>query len=101
MWREVSANPRRTCAVDSGHVRVGHVQSLKKVRVAPIPKGSLKNLLDIMNLLLAWRRGACGVSVVLVLRKPRRRGARVRLVLDLTHYYVRRGRAAQGAEQSS
>ena len=51
-WREVSANPRRTCAVDSGHVRVGHVQSLKKVRVAPTPKGSLKNLLgDIVTVL--------------------------------------------------
>ena len=29
----------------SGTVEVGHVQSLKKVRVAPTPKGSLKNLL--------------------------------------------------------
>ena len=34
-------------------------------------------------------RGACGVSVVLVLRKTQQTTwARVRLVLDLTHYYV-------------
>ena len=58
-------------------------------------------------------RGACGVSVVLVLRKTQQRGARVRLVLDLTHYHVsKKGeegkeggatgeRAAQGVEQSS